>query len=183
MGNNKSVFTVEELQDYEELTYLTRKEILLAWKRWEDLVGKAGFKNKTTRHPEEIIQELPELKYNPFKERITYVFSSAKDRQMGFDDFLDLLSVMSDKAPLQLKAFYAFHIFDFNGDHMLDGEDLEYIVDSLTGNEKLLPEEKNQLVDKLLKEVDLDGGGISQEEFKHLLTKCPDFVHSFRFSV
>ncbi|XP_064084158.1 calcium and integrin-binding family member 3-like [Macrobrachium nipponense] len=183
MGNNKSVFTVEELQEYEELTYLTRKEIILAWKRWEDLVGKAGVRNKSTRYPEEAIQEMPELKYNPFKRRITYVFSSARDGRMGFDDFLDLLSVMSDKAPLQLKAFYAFHIFDYNGDHMLDDEDLEFVIDRLTGQEKLLPEEKKQLVDKLLKEVDLDGGGISQEEFKHLLTKCPDFIHSFRFTV
>lgn len=39
------------------------------------------------------------------------------------------------------------------------------------------------LLPQLMEDTDLDGGGISEEEFKHLLTKCPDFIHSFRFSV
>ncbi|KAK7080520.1 Calcium and integrin-binding protein 1 [Halocaridina rubra] len=183
MGNSKSVFTEEELQDYEDLTYLTRKEIFLAWQRWEELVGKQGAPNKSRRYPERKLFDLPELKFNPFKERITRVFSSERDRHIGFEDFLDLLSVMSDNAPLQLKAFYAFHIFDYNEDQSLDGEDLEIVIDRLTGNEKLKEEEKGKLIQRLLAEVDLDGGGISQEEFKHLLTKCPDFINAFRFSI
>ncbi|XP_037796186.1 calcium and integrin-binding protein 1-like [Penaeus monodon] len=183
MGNRNSAFTEEELQEYEDLTFLTRKEILLAWKRWEDLMGAGAGNDKLARYPEENFHELPELKHNPFKERITKVFSSAQDHRISFEDFLDLLSVMSDKAPLQLKAHYAFHIFDYNEDLILDGEDLECVVDRLTGRENLLPEEKDRLIKTLLQETDLDGGGISEEEFKHLLTKCPDFIHSFRFSV
>lgn len=183
MGNRTSAFTEDELQDYEDLTFLTRKEILLAWQRWKELVGEAKHDNKAFRYPEQIIQQLPELKHNPFKERITLVFSSNQDGTMDFEDFLDLLSVMSDKAPLQMKAHYAFHIFDYNGDKLLDEEDLVQVVDGLTGGKTLEEEEKAKLIDRLLKEVDLDGGGISQEEFKHLLTKCPDFTNSFRFSV
>ncbi|KAG7171836.1 calcium and integrin-binding protein 1-like [Homarus americanus] len=183
MGNSKSCFSEEELQDYEDLTYLTRKEILLAWSRWMELVQCQDSSNKSARYPDKVIHQLPELKHNPFCERITRVFSSEHDSRMSFEDFLDLLSVMSDKAPLQLKAFYAFHIFDFNEDKSLDRDDLGLVVDKLTGDSGLLPEEKEKLVDKLLEETDLDGGGISEEEFKHLLTKCPDFIHSFRFSI
>lgn len=184
MGNNRSVFSEDELQDYEDLTYLTRKEILLAWRRWTELVGSNEESDKITRYPEETIQELPELKNNPFKDRITRVFSSAQDSRISFEDFLDLLSVMSDKAPLHLKAHYAFHIFDYNEDRSLDEEDLQTVVEKLTGGDPgLLQKEKTKLVDRLLEETDLDGGGISEEEFKHLLTKCPDFVHSFRFSL
>nr|XP_045606189.1 calcium and integrin-binding protein 1-like isoform X1 [Procambarus clarkii]XP_045606190.1 calcium and integrin-binding protein 1-like isoform X1 [Procambarus clarkii]XP_045606191.1 calcium and integrin-binding protein 1-like isoform X1 [Procambarus clarkii] len=201
MGNNKSSFSEEELEDYEDLTFLTRKEILLAWEKWETLVGSQRTRERTVRYPEQAVQELAELKNNPFRERITRVFSSQRDSKMSFEDFLDLLSTMSESAPLHLKAYYAFHMFatvvdifidimsgqyartDYNEDSILDAEDLAIMVDKLTGEGALLPEEKKRLVDKLLEETDLDGGGISEEEFKHLLTKCPDFIHSFRFSI
>ncbi|XP_050707936.1 calcium and integrin-binding family member 3-like [Eriocheir sinensis] len=183
MGNKNTSFTEEELEDYEDLTYLTRKEILLAWDKWRGLVGGSGVVDRVTRYPEARVQKLPELQHNPFRERITRVFSSLKDSHLSFEDFLDLLSVMSSKAPLQLKAHYAFHIFDYNEDQILDSEDLDVVVERLTGEQGLLPEEKKKLVERLLEDTDLDGGGISEEEFKHLLTKCPDFIHSFRFSV
>lgn len=183
MGNNKSSFLEEELQEYEDLTFLTRKEIITAWSRWEGLIGSNVSNNKATRYPAKTIEELPELKHNPFRDRILRVFSSQRDHKLSFEDFLDLVSVMSDKAPLQLKAYYAFHIFDYNEDRTLDGSDLSIVVDKLTGAEELLQEEKKKLVDRLLEETDLDGGGISEEEFKHLLTKCPDFIHTFRFSI
>lgn len=183
MGNKNTSFTEEELEDYEDLTYLTRREILMAWNKWKGLVGSGEEPDRVTRYPEEAVQKLPELQSNPFRERITRVFSSLKDSRMSFEDFLDLLSVMSSSAPLQLKAHYAFHIFDYNEDQVLDAEDLHVVVERLTGEHGLLPEEKSKLVDRLLEDTDLDGGGISEEEFKHLLTKCPDFTHSFRFSV
>ena len=48
---------------------------------------------------------------NPFKERICKVFSSEGDGSLSFDDFLDMLSVMSENAPRNIKAFYAFRIY------------------------------------------------------------------------
>ncbi|XP_076054304.1 calcium and integrin-binding protein 1-like isoform X2 [Oratosquilla oratoria] len=183
MGGRKSVFTHEELDEYEELTYLTRKEILLAWEKWSSRLDRDHHNRNATMKPQDL-ESIEELRYNPFKDRITRVFSTGPGGELHFEDFLDILSVMSEKAPLQLKAHYAFHVFDMNEDAILDEEDLHLIVDRLTGTTNALqPEEKMKLVQSVLKETDLDGGGISEEEFKHLLTKCPDFIHAFRFTL
>lgn len=52
-------------------------------------------------------------KVNPFKERIVKVFSSSTsgDDSMTFEDFLDMMSVFSDNAPVSIKIEYAFRIY------------------------------------------------------------------------
>lgn len=53
------------------------------------------------------------FKVNPFKERIVKVFSSSTsgDDSMTFEDFLDMMSVFSDNAPVSIKIEYAFRIY------------------------------------------------------------------------
>lgn len=53
----------------------------------------------------------PELKVNPFKDRICKVFSSSNDGDCTFEDFLDMMSVFSEMAPKAVKAEHAFRIF------------------------------------------------------------------------
>ena len=61
--------------------------------------------------PMEKILKMPELKENPFKERICKVFSHDGSGNMSFDDFLDMLSVFSEQASRSIKLFYAFRVF------------------------------------------------------------------------
>ncbi|CAL4070932.1 unnamed protein product [Meganyctiphanes norvegica] len=151
MGNKNSAFTEEELQDYEELTYLTKKEVLMAWRRWNGLNKNIEPANaKRARIPAHTFQDIPELKYNPFKIRMTQVFSSEHDNQIGFEDFLDVLSVMSDKAPIHLKAHYLFRLFDETDDNILDKYDLAQLVEKVTGEEHLEDQEKERVVKKVL---------------------------------
>ena len=53
---------------------------------------------------------------------------------LNFEDFLDMFSVLSDNAPLHLKAAYAFRIYDFNGDNIICTDDIKETVKALTGN-------------------------------------------------
>uniref|UniRef100_A0A287D8L3 EF-hand domain-containing protein n=1 Tax=Ictidomys tridecemlineatus TaxID=43179 RepID=A0A287D8L3_ICTTR len=64
--------------------------------------------------PYELIGSMPELKDNPFRQRIAQVFSEAGDGHMTLHDFLDMFSVMSEMAPRDLKAYYAFKIYTFH---------------------------------------------------------------------
>lgn len=48
---------------------------------------------------------------NPFRQRIAQVFSEHGDGNMTLDDFLDMFSVLSEMAPRDLKAYYAFKIY------------------------------------------------------------------------
>ena len=50
-------------------------------------------------------------KDNPFRQRIAEVFSENGDGNMTLDDFLDMFSVLSEMAPRDLKAYYAFKIY------------------------------------------------------------------------
>jgi calcium and integrin-binding protein 1 len=59
----------------------------------------------------EIMLNYPELRVNPFGDRICLVFSSSRDGDCTFEDFLDMMSVFSEEAPISVKAEYAFRIF------------------------------------------------------------------------
>ncbi|KAI8773258.1 calcium and integrin-binding protein 1 [Biomphalaria glabrata] len=180
MGGSQSVFTDEELDDYQTLTYLTKKEILLVYKRFKVLDPEAVEANKNARLPLDKIRELPELKVNPFRDQICKVFSSSGEG-MTFEDFLDMMSVFSDGAPKTVKVEYAFRVYDFDGDDLISDSDIKQVIECLIGSNELTEDEMHQLIDNILEEADLDDDkALSFAEFEHVISKSPDFVNSFR---
>ncbi|XP_063431242.1 calcium and integrin-binding protein 1-like [Mytilus trossulus] len=183
MGSSQSVFSEQELNDYQDLTYFTKKEILHVFKRYKDLYEDSADENnkKTSSLDKDKILKLPELKVNPFSDRIVKVFSSSGDGNMTFEDFLDMMSVFSDGAPKNVKVEYAFRIYDFDEDDMISDQDLKEVVDRLTGEQNLSKDEMQQLIDNILEEADLDDDdSLSFAEFEHVISKAPDFINSFR---
>ncbi|KAK6318096.1 calcium and integrin-binding protein 1-like [Coregonus clupeaformis] len=184
MGTTASQLRKDLLSEYQELTFLTKQEILLAHKRFSELLSKED--RNLTRVPMEKVLSLTELKSNPFRKRICHVFSTSdmKDGSLTFEDFLDLLSAFSDSATLEIKSHYAFRIFDFDDDGTLDGGDLEKLVNCLTGetdDTRLTPEEMRQLISNILEESDIDKDGtVNLSEFQHVISRSPDFVSSFK---
>ncbi|CAK6972614.1 calcium and integrin-binding protein 1-like [Scomber scombrus] len=185
MGTTASQLGKDLLSEYQELTFLTKQEILLAHKRFTELLNKDE-KDHTARVSMNTILTLPELKSNPFKERICHVFSTSENKDGGltFEDFLDLLSAFSDSATLEIKSHYAFRIFDFDDDGTLDYGDLEKLVNCLTGetqDTRLTSEEMRQLISNILEESDIDKDGtVNLSEFQHVISRSPDFVSSFK---
>ncbi|XP_063781904.1 calcium and integrin-binding protein 1 [Pseudophryne corroboree] len=187
MGGASSHLSKQLLKEYQELTYLTKQEILLAHKRFGDLLQKELRGNvESIRVPKEKFLTLQELKANPFKHRICHVFSTSEhdDDSMSFEDFLDMLSAFSESATLEIKSHYAFRIFDFDGDGALNETDLETLVNHLTGvdeDTKLSNNEMKQLIANILEESDIDKDGtINHSEFQHVISRSPDFVSSFK---
>ncbi|XP_063618240.1 calcium and integrin-binding protein 1-like [Cydia splendana] len=182
MGQGKSQFTEEELQDYEDLTYFTKKEVLYAHTRFKALAPEKVGHNKNAKLPMAKILQYPELRVNPFRDRICKVFSSSSDGDCTFEDFLDMMSVFSDNAPKAVKAEHAFRIFDFDGDDMIGVSDLREVIERLCGPElQLADSELQQLVQNVLEEADLDDdGALSFAEFEHIIDKSSDFTQTFR---
>ncbi|XP_020032988.1 calcium and integrin-binding protein 1 [Castor canadensis] len=188
MGGSGSRLSKELLAEYQDLTFLTKQEILLAHKRFCELLPLEHATTEEFLHarvPFEVIFNLPELKANPFKERICRVFSTSPTRDsLGFEDFLDLLSVFSDTATPDIKSHYAFRIFDFDDDGTLDREDLSRLVNCLTGegeDMRLSDSEMKQLIDNILEESDIDRDGtVNLSEFQHVISRSPDFASSFK---
>ena len=50
---------------------------------------------------EHILEGVDELKENPFADRLCQVFSQ-ETNTLGFEDFLDMMSIMSDSSPSQV---------------------------------------------------------------------------------
>ncbi|XP_006629147.2 calcium and integrin-binding protein 1 [Lepisosteus oculatus] len=186
MGTSASKLPKDLLSEYQELTFLTKQEILLAHRKFTELLSREERQFPSSRVSMEKILSLPELKCNPFRQRICLVFSTSenKDGSLSFEDFLDLLSAFSDSATPEIKSHYAFRIFDFDDDGTLDRADLEKLVNCLTGDTdetRLSAEEMRQLISNILEESDIDKDGtVNLSEFQHVISRSPDFVGSFR---
>ncbi|TRY86906.1 hypothetical protein DNTS_009025 [Danionella cerebrum] len=113
---------------------------------------------------------------NPFRNRIVESFSEDGQGNLSFNDFVDMFSVLSEMAPRELKAIYAFKIYDFNVDNYICKEDLEKTLNKLT-KEELTPEEVNLVCEKAIEEADLDGDNkLSFADFENMISRAPDFL-------
>ncbi|XP_013924766.1 PREDICTED: calcium and integrin-binding protein 1 [Thamnophis sirtalis] len=187
MGASASRLPRDLLGEYQELTFLSKQEILLAHKRFCQLLPReTRAQALETRVPESRLLTLPELRANPFRHRLCRLFCTAENGEaaLSFEDFLDLLSVFSDSATPEIKSHYAFRLFDFDDDGALDKEDLEKLVNSLTGggeDSRLSRLEMEQLIQNILEESDIDKDGtINLSEFQHIISRSPDFTSSFK---
>ncbi|XP_019592437.1 calcium and integrin-binding family member 3 isoform X1 [Rhinolophus sinicus] len=187
MGNKQTVFTHEQLEAYQDCTFFTRKEIMRLFYRYQDLAPQLVPLDYTNcpdvKVPYELIGSMPELKDNPFRQRIAQVFSEDGDGHMTLDNFLDMFSVMSEMAPRDLKAYYAFKIYDFNDDDYICMRDLEQTVTKLTRGE-LSAEEVSLVCEKVLDEADGDHDGrLSLEDFQNMILRAPDFLSTFHIRI
>ncbi|XP_054865030.1 calcium and integrin-binding family member 2 isoform X1 [Amphiprion ocellaris] len=180
MGNKQTIFTDEQLDAYQDCTFFTRKEILRLHGRYHELAPHLVPMDYTNepdcKLPLALIVNMPELKENPFRNRIVESFSEDGMGNLSFNEFVDMFSVLSEMAPRELKAIYAFKIYDFNVDNYLCKEDLEKTLNKLT-KEELTPEEVQLVCEKAIEEADLDGDNkLSFADFENMITRAPDFL-------
>ncbi|KAG8233231.1 hypothetical protein J437_LFUL012436 [Ladona fulva] len=140
MGKSWSsgMLTSEMVEEYAELTFLSRAEIVHIYERFQSI-------NKLQRqrlYVADVLEEFKELKYNPFCERLLAVFSSSGDGYLSFEDMLDMASALSKNAPTEVKAAWAFKIYDYDGDKQLGIEDINKTILVLTQGQLSMEEHK-----------------------------------------
>ncbi|XP_061708252.1 calcium and integrin-binding family member 3 [Cydia pomonella] len=189
MGNKVVTFTEQQLEDYQDCTFFTRKEILRVFKRFREvnpeLIPKSMTENQahTIVVPVHEIEKLPELRENPFKRRICEVFSHDGSGNLTFEDFLDMMSVFSEAAPRDIKAWYAFRIYDLDDDMYIGRGDLLQAARLLTRGQ-LTARELQDVVASVLDEADLDADQrLSFMDFEHVVVRAPDFLSTFHIRV
>ena len=210
MGGSSTKLEKAEEEDYKKLTFLTEKEIKICYTKFSKLMSEqqqAELKSPETSTINsqdfyitisDLIEKLPELKQNPFARRMCEVFSRNRD-EMFFEDFLDMMSVLSENAPTQVKAEWAFRIFDEDGDGRLDKKDIARVVKKMTleddqeGDEedarndekaKEREEQLNKVVTQVINETDINKSeSISLVEFKQMVSKSHDFEVNFRIKL
>ncbi|GFR71052.1 calcium and integrin-binding family member 3-like [Elysia marginata] len=189
MGNKVVTFTEPQLEAYQDCTFFTRQDVLRVFKRFRELAPElipddmSGELASQIKIPLEKLEEMPELKENPFRRRICEIFSDEGNGDMSFDDFLDMFSVFSEASSRDIKSTYAFRIYDYDGDNHLGKGDLEKTLVALTQN-SLTQEEVNFVVNKVLEETDLDDDGmLSFVEFEHVISRAPEFLNTFHIRI
>ncbi|XP_053684591.1 calcium and integrin-binding family member 2-like [Sabethes cyaneus] len=183
MGAKKSILSAEQLDEYTELTFLTKWEVLLILEKISSLAPSEIRTNLHRRFPaRQIMEVFPQLKYNPFRDRLFELFSSECDTRCSFEDVLDMFSVMSESCPQRVKAAWAFRVFDIDNDNMITKEDICTVCDRLTKYDQLQEVEKETIAEVILKEMDLqNNGSLGEFEFIHVISKVPEFHNTFSF--
>ncbi|XP_067348557.1 calcium and integrin-binding family member 2-like isoform X2 [Channa argus] len=139
--------------------------------------------NPEIRVPLTLIVTMPELKENPFRDRIVETFSEDGQGNLSFNDFVDMFSALCETSPRELKTIYAFKIYDYNRDNFICKEDLEKTLNKLTKGE-LTPEEVTLVCNKAIEEADLDGDNkLSFADFENMISKAPDFLSNFHIRI
>ncbi|XP_032680212.1 calcium and integrin-binding protein 1-like [Odontomachus brunneus] len=190
-GSNVSpVLSAEAVDEYIELSYLNKNEIIRIYELLDNLESGCLKQNLHHRFPvEQIDKVLPQIRCNPFRDAIYRVFSSKQDGCLSFEDTLDLCSAFSANCPRGVRATWAFEIFDFDGDNEISLNDLIEIVRRLTstderGQDRIDPQHAQNIARMILREMDLSGtGSIELQEFIHMIAKMPDFAHTFQFKI
>ncbi|CAG0914581.1 unnamed protein product [Notodromas monacha] len=185
MGNRKSVFLPEQLEEYQDATFFTRKDILRAHRRYQQLSPgivpdvMTGQEAQTVTVSFSLLENLPELKENPFRKRLCQVFSRERTGDLTFDEFLDMMSALSEDASHDIRVAYAFRMFDYDNDGFIGPGDLQAATNELT-NGGLADDEVKLIALKILEEGDIDDDGkLSQYEFQNVIERSPDFMTNF----
>ncbi|XP_076801922.1 calcium and integrin-binding family member 2-like isoform X1 [Clavelina lepadiformis] len=188
MGNQQTTFSQDQLDRYQDCTYFTASEILRLHKKFRQLspelvpTDMTGNKCTDVLLPASLVEGMPELKDNPFADRIVRVFSDGTSL-VNFENFLCMFSAFSEQAPCEVKAFYAFRIYDADEDQFLNENDLVWTLQRLTGGH-LNKEEIDLVVKKVLEEAEMDDDArISFMEFEHVIYRSPDFLSTFHIRI
>ncbi|XP_072942671.1 calcium and integrin-binding protein 1-like [Epargyreus clarus] len=191
MGGCQSSYpglTEDVLEELCTLTYLHKGEILDIMKKFYSIDPEKLEANYHHRFPkQDLLKKFGVLRNNPFQDRLFQVFSSKNDDCFSFEDLIDLCSAMSSECPPEVKAQWAFKIFDLDNDNQISERDIAEILDRLTWDSNnranfLDKETKEQIAKGILQEINLDNSGsISVSEFKLIMTRLPEFHSSFYF--
>ncbi|XP_055332837.1 calcium and integrin-binding family member 2-like [Paramacrobiotus metropolitanus] len=185
MGNAVVTFSQEQLEEYQDVTYFNRNEILSIYRRFKSLAPDDVPMVMTReiaqnfRLSRDDLEQLPELKENPFKRRILAVFSEDGSGNLSFNDFLEMFSVFSERATKEHRAFYAFKIYDYDDDGFLGISDVKKTVRAMT-RDNLDDEERSKIAESVMKECNMDdNSAISFSEFENVVLKAAVFELTF----
>lgn len=121
---------------------------------------------KTARINKRQLKILPHIENNPFVEHLFRVFASEANK-MSLDDFINMISVFSDAAPVAIKSRYAFRVYgkpvlltrkpllliiyikDFESKGYLTKKNVNKLIQILIGANEMSDSDINKLVEKV----------------------------------
>eukprot|EP00462_Mataza_sp_D1_P005903 CAMPEP_0175126112 /NCGR_PEP_ID=MMETSP0087-20121206/3672_1 /TAXON_ID=136419 /ORGANISM="Unknown Unknown, Strain D1" /LENGTH=220 /DNA_ID=CAMNT_0016407987 /DNA_START=49 /DNA_END=711 /DNA_ORIENTATION=+ len=151
------------------------------------LVPKDASEEKLKEEGEEDEKEQPSKKDNKEIDGVAEkknVDEETAEYVLSFQNFITMLNAFSPRASLQVKAFYAFKLYDVDSDYFISTEDIVKTIEMGIGVGMMTSEQLHQVASAVLHEADIDGTNrISQTEFFRLIKRIPEFASRFQFSL
>lgn len=178
----------QTLETYLEFSYLTKGDIRRIVHLLHSVNPGKLVQNRQHRFTlTEIDKILPQIQCSPFRESVYHVFSSQNDNRLSLEDVLDLCSAFSENCPVEVQASWAFQIFDFDGNGLIELHDLEEAVKKLTWNcndVNINKRDITHVAEMVLNEMVFNPRGtISSEEFIRFISRLSDFPVTFIFKI
>ena len=153
---------LQEMERYKMIALFEEDEIRVMRRRFDALAVDGG------AMPREELLQLDELCYHPLRQRILELLDFPES--VDFESFLRHFSVFSHNCSRDEKSRFAFRVWDWDGDGVLNEEDLSRTLGHVVGND-LSQDEKGQVVSRILNEQKSgynEDGHITYETFLKL---------------
>jgi len=169
MGSNTSDLTLSEIEEMQQCSnfscIVSQREIKKLYKRFKRL-DRDNFGRITI----DSLLSIPELAMNPLATRIISLFDSRHDDLISFKQFIETLSIMSEKGSREDKLKFVFMIYDIKRDGFIDVDELYQVLKMLVGN-NLSEYQLRTIAEKAIQDVDKDEDDkISFQEFSEALS-------------
>lgn len=107
-----------------------------------------------------------------------------EEMEFFFVNFVAMLNAFSPRASSAVKAYYAFELYDFDGDHFLNTDDIVNVIETTVGKNRMSRQRMLKVAAQVLEEADLDGNlKLSRTEFNRIIKRVPDFTNKFQISL
>jgi len=175
MGNIAlCTLTPGELASYEKSTVFSVDEIKALWMHFKGIAGNGN--DEITRKQ---FQTLMLFRDTIMLDRIFRVFDANEDQKISFGEYLQCLSVISNKASEAAKLKLSFQMYDFDGDEKISTSDLTSALAATLREHDVIIErsEIDEIVRDTMDEVCPETPGmISLSEYETLVAQRPQML-------
>ncbi|XP_024517853.1 calcium and integrin-binding family member 3 isoform X2 [Selaginella moellendorffii] len=182
--------SAEDMGYYTENSFFSAREVAVLYKKFHAMC-KEGWNVLT----HEDLTSIEEMLANPFAPRILELFSEDGSGFLTFEKFVNMAGVFSAKSPPEVKMIWAFALWDFDGDDVIGDEsladDLKQGISLITQTDEssnpsalatLGEEQIDEVVSRVLQEIDPNNYGLNYADFRKVLQRMPDFINNFHMN-
>ena len=176
-SKQKGKYSRTDIENLAKMTHFTPDQVQFLYDRFKFLSNSQSKDNKISLHE---FQQALDLPNTEFTQRIFSAFDSDNSDQIEFDEFVLGLSAMSPNATIEEKAKFCFNVYDIDGNHTIDKNELKQILTfSLKSNSQISISDDvlDKVVQKTFSQVDKNNDNeISLSEFTEAAKANPSIL-------
>eukprot|EP00616_Rhizochromulina_sp_CCMP1243_P010026 CAMPEP_0118974340 /NCGR_PEP_ID=MMETSP1173-20130426/11200_1 /TAXON_ID=1034831 /ORGANISM="Rhizochromulina marina cf, Strain CCMP1243" /LENGTH=211 /DNA_ID=CAMNT_0006924059 /DNA_START=63 /DNA_END=698 /DNA_ORIENTATION=+ len=171
-----------EVADIVKTTHFTAEEVKALWVHFR-MISSPGKDEHVLDRKE--FQNAIGMKASVYVYRMFDVFDSNKDGAINFDEFIDILSILSTKASPHEKLAFSFKLYDLDEDGFISTEELTTMLRATAEEHELVltDEQISSVVDATFAELPQARGRISLDHYSSLVNQHPMMLSQLTLNI